>query len=391
MQLDIQSESYLNDPYACFKLFRAEAPVSRIRPHGHWALFRYEDVQWVLKQDKFFTSVLTEQSHDEQDPQFLLYARSLLGMDNPSHATLRQRIAQAFKPRLIQRLEQEIEAICFQLSTSLLIDKPIDFVKSYSMPLPIILITKLLGIDTNRIAEYKKWIDWLLTWRNQPAVHKGADNIRIMHDYFCQLINHKREFPDNDLISSLLEQNLTQGEILALMRLLLVAGTDTTTNLINNLLINLASNPEQLTQLRENPAKIPDAIEETLRFSSPTISLIRKATTNLSIAGVPIKQGEFVLPIVASANHDESHTDNPHLFDINRPKKQHLALGTGIHYCLGTHLAKLQATITLKTILKRFESIQLTQQTLHYLPSFFFRSLCELPLIFSMTKKAPYN
>lgn len=385
MQLDIYDEAFRANPYAYFKKFRTFAPVCRIKPHGHWAIFNYADVQYILKNDNIFSSVISEQNLNLNQPDYLLSARSLVGMDGLAHKVLRKQVASSFKPSLIKQLERSIRHDCQTLIAAIKSNTPIDFIEVFSAILPVMTIIRLLGLDLAKISLFRQWVTLLLTWRNHPDQALVLENVHEMYDYFNTVIEKKRRFPTEDLISILIfDFNLEQNSILSLIRLMLVAATDTTTALLNHCILALAEFPEQFILFLNGKRTTLEIVNETLRFNSPTISLMRKAVENVVLSTIQINKGEIVLPIVASANHDEMQFKNAHNFDLGRKQNTHLALGTGIHYCLGTHLAKLQACIALETLFDRFSTIELIKaEPLSYLPSFFFRSLYNLPVVFS--------
>ncbi len=389
MLLNINDPTFRTNPYPYFKECRRHAPLCRIKPHDCWAVFKFLDVEWVLKEDGLFSSVLSDHPFDEGDPQFLLYARSLVGMDNPTHNRLRKRLSHTFLPGIVRQLEPAIEAICHRLTASIPRQQPVDFAQIYSKPMPILVLLHLLGIEGNRVEEMKGWIEWLLSWRNHPQPDLMMRDIQQMHAFFNQVIIEKRQSPGDDLISALLSDNfdlepLTSAELLALIRLLLTAGTDTASSLLNHSLLALASHPKLIEQIRSDKRLIHNVIEETLRYNSPTISLIRKATKDIPIGEKLIKKGDIVLPFVASANHDETVFINPEAFDIHRQENPHLGFGTGIHHCLGYHLGKLQVRQALSVIVDRFSNFKIMEdKPMQYLPTIIFRSLRSLPMLFS--------
>jgi len=389
MLLDISSPAFRVNPYPQLKQFRRSIPICQTQPHPCWAVLRYEDVRWVLKQDALFSSVLQTPTHDEQDARFLLYARSLVGMDNPEHQQLRQRLSHAFSRTLINQLDQYIESICQHLVLQLPLKQPIDFADTFSKPLPILVLLRLLGIDGDHVVDIKKWVVWLLSWRNHKQPKLMMADIEKMHQLLNDAIACKRQQPGEDLLSSLLatsetDLSLTNRDILALVRLLLTAGTDTATSLLNHAIMALAEEPELFATIKADKTLIDKLIDETLRYNSPTICLIRRATRDIQMGDKIIREGEIVLPFLASANHDETVFANPERFNIHRPVNPHFGFGTGIHHCLGYHLGRLQVRKALSVICDRFSSISMpNNKPMRYLPTLIFRSLCDLPAIFT--------
>lgn len=387
MFLDISCSKFRANPYPYFKQLRKKAPVCETYPQKCWGIFLYEDVQSVLKQDHLFSSVLSEHEYDETNPNFLLYERSLVGKDKPDHAQLRNRLSKCFLPGMIHKLTNPIETICQTLISKIPAGQPIDFAELISKPLPIMVLLNFLGIDIGNVADIKRWIEWLLSWRNLNDCDLWMADIKQLHALLNQIIDQKRQRPGHDLISSLLstesaESPLTSGDMLGLLRLLLTAGTDTVSSLMNHSLIALAENPHLIEPLRCDNHLIDHFIDETLRHNSPTISLIRKAKQPTLIQQKPINPGDMILAFVASANHDEMIYDNPEQFDLYRKQNPHLGFGTGIHHCLGYHLGRLQVKILLRTLVHRYHSIQLTREKARtYIPTLIFRSLTALPVI----------
>lgn len=382
--LEIHSEAYRCDPYAYFEWFRQHQPIAPIAPYGHWAVFCYQDVETILTRDDLFSSEIKTEQSDSSAQQALLFDRSLIGMDNPEHHRLRKWVAKAFRPRLISAMAASVQSTCQSLVNEINPGQAIDFVENFSAPLPIIVIASILGMDDLNLPQLKAWVNLLLSWNQPDKATSLAAEVEGMYRYFRLLIEEKKKRPANDLISFLLaESGLTENSMIALTRLLLVAATDTTTSLLNNSLLVLSKFPEIYLVIQHDRSKIDDFIDETLRYDSPTISLMRRATRDLTLAGQAIQQDELLLPILASANHDESLYANPRQFNLYRGQRKHLGFGGGVHHCLGSHLAKLQVKTSLNLLLDKFSEVRLKEDSaLTYLPTFFFRSLSRLELVF---------
>ncbi|HSW69404.1 MAG TPA: cytochrome P450 [Gammaproteobacteria bacterium] len=385
MILDIRETEYRQNPYPTFKKMRAEAPICKIAPHHHWAIAKYADVQTILKNPQLFSSKIIANPPAE-GPGALLFSCGLVTMDKPDHTRLRRLLSQAITPKIIRSLKPKIQGLCETLVQNLSNKTEVDFVSTFSMPLPIIVIAELLGIDSEKKTDFKRWANLLLTWRNQKSIAEIFHDVERMYYYFDDIIKARKRAPQTDLISHLVlasanETIITSEEILGLIRLLLVAGTETTTNLLGNAILALLAYPDNIERLVADPTLIPNFIEETLRYDGPALSLNRKATEDVELSGVKIRRGEIVLPLLASANHDEEIFEDPEHFDIERNTKGHIAFGANVHYCLGSQLARLQARTALEVFFKNIKHFQrVDNKPLVYLDSFFFRGPRSLPL-----------
>lgn len=385
MTFDIKSEEYLNDPYAKFKRLRTENPVCRITPFGHWAIMRYCDVEMVLKNPHIFSSTGIAEEPSFTDPQFLLLSRGLIGKDGEEHIHLRRVLRRAFTPKTITDLEPMIRKTCASLVSNLISYPSVNFMETFAIPLPIAVISALLGINEERKLDFKHWVDLLLSWRNYHELSDAINEANSMMQYFTQVIAERTQHPAEDLISKLVlsyeNQQIAYETVISFIRLILVAGTDTTTSLLANAILILTQHPKHMQAIQENPNIISHFIEEVLRYDSPTISLSRRAVEDTQIAGIKIKKHDIILPIIASANRDETVFSNPETFDLELNTRHHLALGTGVHYCLGSQLARMQVRIALEEISKGVTSLKtIDDKPLQYLNSFFFRSIRSLDL-----------
>jgi cytochrome P450 len=387
MIFNIYSKAYRRNPYPYFRKLMSVAPVCRIKPHGHWAVSRYADVQTILKNPNIFISSGMVKELSSDSPEFFLFSRGLIGADPPDHTRLRRLLSKAFTPVMIRKLQSNIRLICTKLIDNLLSQHSVDFIQAFAVPLPMTVISELLGIDLVKMNDFKRWTSMLISWRNQHQSRQFLNDVENMYYYFTDLIAERKKNPQTDLISTLIsacddDKIITNEEVLAFIRLLLVAGTETTTNLLGNAMLLLLTYPNQLTQLKQDPAKISKFIEESLRYSSPVISLSRTVNTKIKMSGITLNKGDIVLPLVASANHDETVFPNSQQFNIDRNTQGHLAFGDGIHYCLGSQLARLQVRIAFEEIFKAFDTIDKSYQgSLTYLDSFFFRGVKKLDLV----------
>ena len=283
---------------------------------------------------------------------------TILTLDPPRHDELRALISRAFTPRRIAALEPSIRAVTRSLIDRWIDDGHCDFVSDFAAPLPAIVIADLLGVDREDREEFRRWSDLLIVRdpRDPESTRAAVDASRSLYRYFAAALDDRRTTRRDDLISALLDAedlgaHLSTYEVLAFCVLLLVAGHETTTNLISNTLVLLNDHPEQRNRLARDFALLPDALEESLRFDSPVQALARTVTTEVELHGQRVQPGDKVVLLFGSANRDEREFTAADSFDITRTPGRHLAFGHGVHYCLGAALARLEARVAYEEIL----------------------------------------
>jgi cytochrome P450 len=337
-------------------------------------VFRYADVEQVLTDYKLFSSV--------RNPEVTQARPNILNMDPPRHRQLRNLVTQAFTPRSVAQLTERITAIVTQLLDEAASNGHMDIIDDLAYPLPVIVIAELLGIPPEDRARFKLWSDAAVGSLSTDNIDPRPE----MGEYFLQIFAQRREHPQNDLVSALLNaqvdgEHLTQAEMLSFCILLLVAGNETTTNLIGNALLCLDDFPDAMEALRAEPNLIPSAIEEVLRYRSPVQFTGRIATSDTIVGGQAIKAGQGIRLLLGSANRDEAQFPNADSFDIRRMPNRHLAFGHGIHFCLGAPLARLEAKIALTLLLERFSTIQRMRDVpLEHVGSFLMYGVKHLPV-----------
>ncbi len=348
-------------PYQQYAKLRAETPVSR-EEDGPWQVACYQDVHLLLRDNETFSSdVAVRAPEDERAP-------GMLFSDPPIHNRLRKLVSRAFKPSHIAAQRELITAKCEQLIAEMKQQPQVDLVTSLAAPLPVTVIAHMLGVADGDMNTFKKWSDvifsniaeFLFGQPDETAVRYAEE----MNQYFLGQIQLLREKPVNHLLGRLVETEtdegkLTDQELLSFCSLLLIAGNETTTGLITASVRIFDELPETLMQLKENPDLIPSFIEEALRYHSPFSATIRRATRDVEMAGAQIKKGDLVMPLMASANRDETVFDHPEKFIIDRDPNPHLAFGFGIHFCLGAHLARLEGEIAIASLVRNFDTISL--------------------------------
>lgn len=381
-------ESTLN-PYPVYKEMRQNNPVYYDPQRDNWNIFRYKDVKRVLsKYETFSSQFMRDGSHRMEMP----FTASMISSDPPRHRKLRDLVTQAFTPKAITNLAPRISEIVNNQIDQIIPAKPIDFIEALAYPLPVIVIAEMMGIPLKDQERFKEWSDIVVQSANFGGTidPERFNNPAIleMSQYFFQLIEERKKEPGEDLISGLLEANidgeyLDMIELLGFCALLLVAGNETTTNLLGNAMLIFAEHPEVWEQLKTDPNLIPPAIEEVLRYRSPVQSMFRVAKTDVHIAGGTIPEGARVVAWIGSANHDEEMFPRADEFELKRSPNKHLAFGQGIHYCLGAPLARLEARIALKAVLNRYGKVDLAPDTkLERIPSNLIYGLKQLPIRF---------
>jgi cytochrome P450 len=389
MKIDLTSLEQNFDPYPVYKDMRRNNPVYYDHQRDNWNIFRYEDVKRVLsKYETFSSQFMRDGSHRMEMP----FTASMISSDPPRHRKLRDLVNQAFTPRAITNLAPRISEIVNMQIKQIIPGEPFDFIETLAYPLPVIVIAEMMGIPVKDQERFKGWSDIVVQSANFGGTidPERFNNPAIleMSQYFFQLIEERKDEPGDDLISGLLEANiegehLNMIELLGFCALLLVAGNETTTNLLGNAMLTFAEHPEVWEKLKVDPNLITLAIEEVLRFRSPVQSMFRVAKTDVHIAGQIIPEGGRIVAWIGSANHDGEMFTRADEFNIERSPNKHLAFGQGIHYCLGAPLARLESKIALETVLKCFGKVELIPETnLERIPSNLIYGLKQLPLKF---------
>ncbi len=345
------------DFYTWYQDMRASAPVSFDQEHHIWNVFRYEDVKRVLSESTTFSSHIL--------PGEGFIETSILMIDPPMHRQARNLVSQAFTPRRVAELEPRIIEIVHTYLDAVIEQGHMDVIDDLSYPLPLTVICELLGIPFEDRAFFGRWAETVVT---EFAKFQGTDLEAqlTLGEYFLKIASQRRQEPKDDLLSALVTaeidgERLSNRDIQSFCMILLLAGSETTRNLVGNAIYCFERYPEALAQLRANPALLPGAIEEVLRYYSPVKYMFRVATADTTLAGQEIKAGQFVFPWMASANRDERQFTHPDQFNILRTGEPHVDFGHGIHFCLGAPLARLEARIVLSAMIERLQNMRLVQ------------------------------
>ena len=372
---------YYQHPLAYFARMRAEGPVTPVlMPHGErvWMVTRYADVRAALadpRLHKDWAGKLTEPDWVPDEVIGFLSAH-LLNLDPPDHTRLRKLVTKAFTARRVAGLRPRIEAVTASLLDAIEERLPgsgsgpggtggevVDLIEAFAFPLPVTVICELLGIPARDQDQFRAWSHATVSSEGEPGAFRAAGT--AMYHYFTALIAAKRAEPADDLVSALIEardsgDSLDERELISMLFLLLIAGHETTTNLIASGTLALLSNPGELARLRSEPALLPGAVDELLRFANPLNHTTERFTLEpVQIGGVTIPAREWVLCAISSANRDPGRFTEADRLDVERDAGGHLAFGHGIHYCLGAPLARLEGEVAFGALLARFPGLSL--------------------------------
>lgn len=358
-----------------------------------WAVLRHADVASLLR-DPHFKKDPAVAVDGPYTQALLAGTRSMLFMDDPDHRRLRGLVNQAFTRRATEsnrpRIQAKVDRLLDAMATA---DGPVDLITSLATPFPITVIAEILGIDPADQADFKRWSDdGTLTFDPTlppDVAERVATSVVELHGYLAAAIKARRAAPGDDLISGLVAvqdadgTQLSDEEAISSISLLLLAGNITTTDLIGNGVLALLQHPDQLAALLADPLLITNAVEEMLRFDPPVLATDRIPTADIELGGCPIAKGEWLWPVLSSANRDPAVHPDPDRFDIGRSDIHHVSFGGGAHLCLGAPLARMEAQIAIGSLLARFPRIRLADPTapLRYKAFPGFRGLAELEVL----------
>ncbi|HEX5616739.1 MAG TPA: cytochrome P450 [Acidimicrobiia bacterium] len=373
-----------DDPFPFYARLRREAPVYRNDDLGFWALSRHADVLDAFHDHEHFSSAggITL----EQNPQFPM----LITTDPPQHTKLRRLVSRAFTPRRVADLEPAIRTRATDFLDVVSRRGEAELIDDYAGKLPMHVICRMLGTPHGDEDQLRGWSDLLLHREEGiPDVTPAGIEASIeLYRYFVDLVREKHATPGDDLTSALLAaeldgERLTDQDVIGFCFLLIIAGNETTTKLIGNALLALQRFPAERAKLLADPARIPDAIEEVLRFDGSTQVMARTLTTDVTRHDITMPAGDKVLLLIGSANHDETVFDRPDVFDIDRDKQLHLGFGHGIHVCLGAALARLEMRVSLEEILARMPDYVIDEDRLVRVHSGNVRGFAHMPIAWS--------
>ncbi len=387
----------VSNPYPIYKALRDSDRVMWQEMMQSWLVTGYDEAQAILKDHEHFSSDRQRSSNrmvaqltEQSDPGLLRRTATMLSIDPPDHTRLRMLANKAFTPRVVEQMRPHIQEITDGLLDGVEDPDGIDVVKELAIPLPIIVIAEMLGVSPSQREQFKAWstdIAGVLgsALAPQDVMQRAQRSSQELAEYFAGIIAERRKVPKGDLISGLIAARdegdaLTEDELLATCVLLLVAGNETTTNLIGNAMLALVSNPAELARLRDEPSLTVSAVEELLRFDGPVQATSRVATEDIEFRGKELKRGQMLIVFLGGANHDPAQFAEPGKLDLARPDNRHLGFGQGIHYCLGAPLARVEAQIAITTLLRRYPDLGPGVERPERGASFILRGLRSLPL-----------
>ncbi|TCO56639.1 cytochrome P450 family protein [Actinocrispum wychmicini] len=363
-------DDFIQNPYALYDRLRRDDPITQaVTPRGMrlWLVTRYDEARAVLtdpsvsKAPNNFNRLFAGSSSTPQ-----MYSRALVGhmlnSDPPDHTRLRKLVTKAFTPGTVERLRPRIEQITDELLDAMAEHDQVDLLDAYAFPLPVTVICELLGVPRDDRNDFREWSNTLLS---ADQWEKVAPASTAMTAYLANLIAAKRATPGGDMLTDLVHASdegdrLSEQELVAMAFLLLVAGHETTVNLIGNAVYALLRNPEQLARLRANPSLLPNAVEEFLRFDSPVdLTTMRITTAPVKVGAVLVPADEVIMVSLVSANRDLARFGQADQLDVGRKAAGHLAFGHGIHYCLGAPLARLEGQLAIGKLINRFPGLAL--------------------------------
>ncbi|CAM3948363.1 cytochrome P450 [Bacillus luti] len=397
--INLASAQFKEDAYEIYKESRKMQPilfVNEVELGKEWLITRYEDALPLLK-DNRLKKDMTNVFPQDTTNMYLSVDNSdhltthMLNSDPPNHSRLRSLVQKAFTPKMITQLDGRIQRIADDLIREIERKGTLNLVDDYSFPLPIIVISEMLGIPKEDQAKFRIWSHAVIASPETPEEIKEIEKqLSEFITYLQYIVDVKRKDPKEDLVSALiLAENeghkLNAPELYSMIMLLIVAGHETTVNLITNTVLALLENPDQLQLLKNNPNLIDSAIEEGLRYYSPVeVTTARWAAEPFQIHEQIIQKGDMVIISLASANRDETVFENPEVFDITRENNRHIAFGHGSHFCLGAPLARLEAKIAITTLFNRMPELQIkgNREEIKWQGNYLMRSLEELPLTF---------
>jgi cytochrome P450 len=414
--LNLQREEIRTNPYAFYEQLRNQDPVHWDEELGFWVLTRYTEIESLYTDDRFSRAQglmrgfqrLPAPERKLVQPVYHSFSKTVFYADPPYHTHLRGLMNHAFTPRRVERLGPYIQATVDELLDEAQSNGGVvDVIRDLAYPLPVMVISELLGLPASDRDRFKRWSDDLFailgTVRHKTTdlLERAAQSLSEMTEYVKDLSHKRRETPEDDLLTALLSVTaeedldcphphssasphassiLTEEELVSNINILLSTGHETTTHLIGNGLLALLQHRDQMERLQSQPSLLELAIEEMLRYDNPVQITYRSALEDANIHGKLIRKGDLVNSIIGSANRDPQRFSNPDRFDITRNEGRHLGFGLGIHFCIGAPLVRLEAEIVFETLLRRFPRIRPETETLEWQEHPIFRGLKSLPV-----------
>jgi cytochrome P450 len=358
----------------------AEAPLARDAGTGFWIASRFDDVRAILLDHRRFSSSAMTGNGS------LGLAFPLLTDDPPRHTLLRSLLASAFTPAAIEAMRPQVEQLAAEMADAIPRGREVDIVEQLTSPLPVAVIAGMMGVPAERRADFRRWSNATLGVQSNPLDADRIATLMELRTYFAGLAAERRAAPGDDLVSALTRageaEHLTDNQVVGFCMLLMIAGNETTTNLLGNLLDRLADAPDEWARLVADPSLIEGAIEESLRVDSPAQFVFRRATEDVQVSGRTIAAGERVLVYLASANRDPARWGDPAAFELAREVGRHIAFGHGVHTCIGAPLARMEAKAAMEALVARFATVRRGGAPGERVGGELFFGFRDLPLVF---------
>ena len=383
-----------SNPYPFYRALREEDPVHQ-SPLGFWVCTRYDDAVMILRDPRFGREGMAKRMEARLGlTQDTSRARDMLFQDPPDHTRLRALVSRAFTPRVVEVMRPHIQEIVDGLLDRVEGARAMDVIEDLAYPLPVTVICEMLGVPAADQDIFKSWstdiarsLDAAILPADSDAIPRGRDARLGLADYFRSLIATRRKDPKPDLLSALIAaeeegNKLSEGELVSTCMLLLIAGHETTVNLIGNGLLALLQHPDQLRALRDDPGLIQTGVEELLRFDGPVQRTGRMTTAEVEIGDKRIPRDSVVVSVIGAANRDPKQFADPDRLDVSRKDNRHIAFGFGIHFCLGAPLARVEGQIALQSLLRRMPRLRLAGPEPEWRESSTLRGLKALPVAF---------
>lgn len=389
----------LADPYPVYHRLRAAQPVFWAAALDAWVVTSYEAVSLGLRDAARLSSdrfgrVRQRLAAKGLDAVVDDRVRSMIHRDPPDHTRLRGLVNKAFTPRAVDAMATHIQGLVDELLDAVQARGRMNVIADFAYPLPVMVIARMLGVPPEDRDRFKQWSDEIsialsgdVTALDEATLRRVAAAREELVDYFRAIVAQRRQVPGDDLLTALVRAEegggrLTEDELYSTAVLLLIAGNETTTNLIGNGLLALLRHPEQQQRVWADASLVAGAVEEMLRFDSPVQLTTRIAKEDLELHDTKISRGQAVYLALAAANRDPAQFPEPDSFDAGRADNKHIAFGAGPHFCLGAPLARLEAQVALGTLRKRFPNLRLGAEQVEYRNNFNLRGLKALPVVF---------
>jgi cytochrome P450 len=397
-ELKLFGPEMLADPYTVYHRLRAAQPVCRVPPLDAWVVTSYEAVSAALRNPQLSSDrsdrVRQRLAGKGLDGLVDERSRSMIHMDPPDHTRLRSLVNKAFTPRAVNAMAGKIRGIVDDLLDAVQAQGRMDAIQDLAYPLPVIVIAEMLGVPPADRDRFKHWSDEISVILSgdvaalpPDVLHRAVAARTELVDYFGAAVARRRQVPGDDLLTALIRaeeggSHLTEDELYSMAVLLLIAGNETTTNLIGNGLLALLRHPEEHRRLWADAALLPSAVEEMLRYDGPVQLTTRLARVDMKIHGTEIRKGQWAYLMLAAANRDPAQFPDPDRFDVSRAENKHVAFGAGPHFCVGAPLARLEAQLALDALRRRCPGLRLGAEKVEYRNNFNLRGLKALPVLF---------